>query len=57
MNHIYHVNEHYFDNIDSDEKAYILGLFYADGCITNNYLIFGQIAYRKELVEKVNKAL
>lgn len=28
----YYINEHFFDNIDSQEKAYILGLFYADGC-------------------------
>lgn len=57
MKHIYSVNEHYFDDINSDEKAYILGLFYSDACITNDYLIFGQVACRKELVEKVNKAL
>ena len=41
MKHIYNVNEHYFDNINSDEKAYILGLFYSDGCIINDSLIFG----------------
>jgi hypothetical protein len=27
----YNLNEHYFDNIDSEEKAYILGFIYADG--------------------------
>lgn len=27
----YWINENYFDVIDSEEKAYILGLFYADG--------------------------
>src|SRR5579859_7426987 len=26
------LNEHYFDNIDSQDKAYFLGLLYADGC-------------------------
>lgn len=57
MKHIYNVNEHYFDNINSDEKAYILGLFYSDGCIINDSLIFGQTACRKELVEKVNETL
>ena len=31
----YSVNEHYFDNIDTPDKAYCLGLFYADGC--NHY--------------------
>lgn len=27
------VNDHYFDNIDSEEKAYLLGFLIADGCI------------------------
>lgn len=28
---IYKVNENYFESIDTPEKAYILGFFYADG--------------------------
>lgn len=28
----YTLNEHYFDTIDTEEKAYFLGLLYADGC-------------------------
>lgn len=28
----YHLNEHLFDIIDSADKAYCLGLWYADGC-------------------------
>lgn len=31
------VNEHFFDVIDTEEKAYFLGLLYADGC--NDYHI------------------
>ena len=27
------INENFFDNIDSEEKAYLLGFFIADGCI------------------------
>lgn len=27
------VNDHYFDDIDSEEKAYLLGFLIADGCI------------------------
>lgn len=30
----YHCNEHYFDEIDSPEKAYWLGFIYADGYIS-----------------------
>lgn len=33
---IYHCNEHYFDEIDTPNKAYILGILYADGCITDD---------------------
>lgn len=28
----YSINEHYFDIIDTEDKAYFLGLLYADGC-------------------------
>lgn len=31
----YMANEKFFDNIDSEEKAYVLGFYYADG---NNYI-------------------
>lgn len=33
-------NEHYFDNIDSEEKSYWLGFIFADGCIMNNTKTF-----------------
>ena len=36
----YDVNDNYFDIIDSQEKAYIFGLFYADAC---NYEYSGRI--------------
>lgn len=29
----YKFNEHYFNNIDTPNKAYFLGLIYADGCV------------------------
>lgn len=35
-NNRYNYNEHYFDDIDNQNKAYFLGLLYADGC--NDYL-------------------
>jgi hypothetical protein len=31
-NRRYALNQHYFDNIDTPSKAYILGILYADGC-------------------------
>jgi hypothetical protein len=32
---IYSMNEEYFEEINTPEKAYILGFIYGDGCITN----------------------
>ena len=33
---VYNYNKHYFDNIDSAEKAYWLGFLWADGCLFNS---------------------
>ena len=33
MGYVYKIDETYFDKIDTEYKAYILGLIYADGCI------------------------
>ena len=33
----YKINENYFDEIDTPNKAYILGLLYSDGSNTSNY--------------------
>lgn len=33
INTVYHLNENYFDNIDSEQKAYFLGFIAADGNI------------------------
>jgi hypothetical protein len=43
-------DESYFENIDSEDKAYFLGFIYADGCITNdkNY-------YRYKLTLTIHK--
>jgi hypothetical protein len=32
----YHFDENYFENIDTETKAYWLGFIYADGCIREN---------------------
>ena len=34
------INENYFKEIDSEDKAYFLGLIYADGCVTRNNKTF-----------------
>lgn len=33
---LYNVNHNYFENIDTFDKAYWLGFFYADGCVCYN---------------------
>lgn len=35
----YRLNENYFSEIDSRDKAYILGLIYADGCNTRHSIV------------------
>lgn len=55
----YTLNKLYFDNIDTEDKAYFLGLLYADG---NNYTKNGRIAISlqeedKYILESFNKAV
>ena len=51
----YFFDEHYFDNIDCDEKAYWLGFFYADGYLSGNKS-FG-CALKKDDVSHLRKFL
>lgn len=52
----YTLNESYFDVIDSHNKAYLLGLIAADGCVTQtNYVAFESID--KELTEMLSREL
>ena len=53
----YDVNENYFEKIDSQEKAYILGFIYADGYNREDLLELVQIESRKDILEKIIKAL
>lgn len=38
---IYKANEHFFENIDTNEQTYWLGYFFASGCIVNQYASYG----------------
>jgi len=52
----YTLNEHYFDKIDNEEKAYFLGFLYADGCNLENRNTI-QISLQEEdklILEKFN---
>ena len=51
------VDENYFNKIDTEEKAYILGFIYADGCVTNHHLRFKVALKDIEILEKIKAAL
>lgn len=46
-------NEHYFDNIDTEDKAYILGLLFADGNNHKNTISIGLQEKDKKILEIV----
>jgi len=51
----YPIKEDFFDKIDTEEKAYVLGLLYADGCnnTDRNSVSLGLKESDKEILEKV----
>lgn len=51
-----HINQHYFDAIDTPNKAYILGLLYSDGYMAKNqYVCTLSLQERdKPILEKIN---
>ena len=62
INRKYKVNEHYFDAIDHQNKAYLLGLLYSDGNIYDvageaHIVTFAQLSDREELVMFFKKEL
>jgi hypothetical protein len=50
-------NENYFDNIDSEDKAYFLGLFFADGCVKNNSISIGLVEKDIYILKEFQKYL
>lgn len=55
----YSLDEHYFDKIDTPEKAYILGLLYADGTFQpKNRSVFLSLSTGDiDILEKINRLL
>lgn len=54
----YPIDETFFDKSDTPDKAYILGLWYVDGCNTNQNKIHITLQEQdKELLEKVKKVM
>lgn len=55
IRHSFEIPHTFFDNIDTEQKAYILGFFMADGCNTNGY--FKIAITDHQLVEDVRIAM
>lgn len=54
----YDIDENYFDNINTESKAYFLGLLYADGCNQGNKTITISLQEEdKHILEEFNKQL
>lgn len=53
----YKLNEDYFDNIDSQEKAYILGFLYADGTINDKNQIRLSLSEKDKGILEIIKKL
>jgi hypothetical protein len=53
----YPLNEHYFDKIDDQNKAYFLGFLYADGCNRTKLTTLKLQAKDKEILEKLNRLI
>lgn len=52
---IYSVNEKYFEIVDTPEKAYWLGFFYADGCVQKKSITVSAATKDKEHMEQFKK--
>lgn len=54
----YSFDENYFDQIDTPNKAYILGMLYADGCVGDDGSIRLKLQCEdRNILEKINKEL
>ena len=54
--YIYHFNEHYFDSIDTQEKAYYMGMLWADGhnCVERGSIIIELQEQDIDLLQRLN---
>ena len=53
----YLLDEHYFDCVDTQDKAYMLGFLYADGCNCNNHISICLQERDRDILDKINQAL
>ena len=50
-------NEHFFDKINTEERAYILGFIYADGTVSKNTFSLRLQEQDKEILDKIHDCL
>lgn len=55
FNRKYEIDEYFFEKIDTEEKAYVLGFLYADGCVSSRGNSFRFILHSKDIdiLEKI----
>ena len=53
----HHINENFFENIDTPLKAQIFGLICADGCVSNNHLIIGLSEIDGDYLKNIKNSL
>lgn len=53
----YFCNENFFNKIDTEEKAYVLGFFLADGSYIANGIKFDQAISNKNILEYIKKVM
>ena len=54
---MYKFNHNFFKCIDSEEKAYVLGFFFADGYNSDTQIEFTQLEQDEDILIQINKAL
>ena len=58
MGRKYQVNDNFFNSIDNQDKAWLLGLLYADGCVYDDGVIKIDLTVSdRELLEKIKKLI
>lgn len=55
----YYIDENYFENINTTNKAYLLGFIFADGCIRKDNLVLSIVVHNKDIdiLEKIKNEL
>lgn len=55
------INENYFESVETEKQAYILGFIYADGCVqeypTTSGLSFSQLEQDVDILEKIKEEM